>query len=80
MKKSNPIILIHGFPLDSSMWKNQIYFLKEKYQIYALDLLGFGENKENTPAKIEDFAEQKLFLIKILVKRQFFVGFLWVAI
>lgn len=76
MKKSNPIILIHGFPLDSSMWKNQIYFLKEKYQIYALDLLGFGENKENTPAKIEDFAEQiKTFLDKNSSKEAILCGF-----
>lgn len=76
MKKSNPLILIHGFPLDSSMWKNQINFLKEKYQFYTLDLLGFGENKEKTPDSIEGFTEQiKTFIDKNFIKEAVFCGF-----
>lgn len=37
-----PLVLIHGFPLDHSMWNLQVEGLKSSYRIIALDLPGFG--------------------------------------
>ncbi len=41
---NQPIIFIHGFPYDSSMWENQINILKEKYFCVAYDVRGLGES------------------------------------
>lgn len=39
----SPVILLHGYPFDRSMWRGQIDFLNAQgYQIAAPDLLGMG--------------------------------------
>ena len=42
--KSKPIIFVHGFPFDHTMWKAQIEMLKEKYFCVAYDIRGLGES------------------------------------
>jgi len=37
-----PLVLVHGFPLDHSMWNEQILELSEHYRVIAPDLRGFG--------------------------------------
>lgn len=37
-----PVVLVHGFPLDHSMWSAQLGPLAERYQVIAPDLRGFG--------------------------------------
>jgi 3-oxoadipate enol-lactonase len=37
-----PVLLLHGFPLDHSMWDNQIESLSKTYRVIAPDLRGFG--------------------------------------
>ncbi len=39
-----PIVLIHGFPLDHTMWNAQIDALTEQGRVVAPDLRGFGES------------------------------------
>jgi len=39
-----PVILIHGFGEDSSIWKKQVEFLKDKYQLIIPDLPGTGQS------------------------------------
>src|SRR5829696_5398277 len=39
-----PILFIHGFPLDHSMWRKQSEHLSSKYRVLAVDLRGFGES------------------------------------
>lgn len=36
------ILLVHGFPLDRSMWKAQVEALAGEYRVIAPDLRGFG--------------------------------------
>lgn len=43
------ILLIHGFPLNSSMWESQIEDLSDMARVLAPDLRGFGLS-EATPA------------------------------
>jgi pimeloyl-ACP methyl ester carboxylesterase len=38
-----PVLLIHGFPLDHSMWKAQIAALSERARVIAPDLRGYGQ-------------------------------------
>lgn len=37
-----PLLLVHGFPLDHSMWNTQIDRLSQRSQVIATDLRGFG--------------------------------------
>ena len=41
-----PIVLIHGFPFSSEMWKPQIDFLKTKYRVIAYDIRGHGNSDD----------------------------------
>ncbi len=42
-KDKTPLIFIHGFPYNSSMWSQQIRQLKEHYHCIAYDVRGMGE-------------------------------------
>jgi pimeloyl-ACP methyl ester carboxylesterase len=39
-----PVVLIHGFPLDGRMWAPQVATLRERYRVIVPDVLGFGPN------------------------------------
>ncbi|HEX6962695.1 MAG TPA: alpha/beta hydrolase [Lacipirellula sp.] len=39
-----PIVLLHGFPLDHTMWDQQIEALSSKFRVIAPDLRGFGKS------------------------------------
>lgn len=40
---SGPVLLlVHGFPLDHSMWRHQLESLSDDYRVIAPDLRGFG--------------------------------------
>ena len=38
------ILLVHGFPLDHSMWQGQIKTLAKFCRVIAPDLRGFGQS------------------------------------
>ena len=40
-----PIVLLHGFPLDHSMWNAQIAGLQSHFRVIAPDLRGFGASQ-----------------------------------
>lgn len=42
--KNKPIIFLHGFPYDHTMWKAQIDELSEKYFCVTYDIRGLGES------------------------------------
>lgn len=44
-RKKQPLILIHGFPYDHVMWKNQIQYLQADHHIVAFDIRGLGESR-----------------------------------
>jgi len=39
------LLLVHGFPLDHSMWSEQINALAIRFRVIAPDLRGFGESE-----------------------------------
>src|SRR5215216_1613493 len=39
-----PVIFIHAFPLNQTMWDEQVAALKNHCRVITLDLLGFGES------------------------------------
>lgn len=38
------LLLVHGFPLDHSMWEAQIEAFAKRYRVVAVDLRGFGQS------------------------------------
>jgi haloalkane dehalogenase len=44
--KGDPILLIHGNPSSSYMWRNVIPFLKPHGRVIAMDLIGFGKSEK----------------------------------
>ncbi len=42
--KGTPLLLVHGFPLDSSSWDEMGSLLENEFDIIAPDLRGFGES------------------------------------
>ena len=44
--KGFPLVLVHGFLGSSIMWKPQIDFFKDYFQVITLDLPGFGKSKK----------------------------------
>ncbi len=42
--KGMPLVLIHGYPLDHSIWDAVIPLLEQDFEIFAPDLRGFGES------------------------------------
>ncbi len=43
-RQAAPIVLIHAFPLNHTMWNSQISILSEKYRVIAYDIRGHGES------------------------------------
>src|SRR4029079_5821782 len=39
-----PVLLVHGFPLDHTMWNAQIEVLSDHARVIAPDLRGFGQS------------------------------------
>jgi len=53
-----PILLLHGYPLDSRMWDRLVPLLAKDYLCIAPDLRGFGKNAEETKSfSIVDLAD-----------------------
>ena len=42
--QGSPLLLVHGFPLDHSMWRGQIDELSRQFRVIAPDLRGFGKS------------------------------------
>ena len=40
-----PLLLVHGFPLDHSMWQRQVDFFQSNYRVICPDLPGFGASE-----------------------------------
>ncbi|MES2761626.1 MAG: alpha/beta hydrolase [Bacteroidota bacterium] len=62
-----PVIFIHGFPFDKSMWMPQMEFLKASHRVIAYDINGFGKSVNNDNlGSIVGFAEDLIKLMDVL--------------
>jgi len=60
--EGRPILLVHGYPLDRTMWSAQITELTRNYRVLAPDLRGFGasplgEADPATGVAMDDFSD-----------------------
>jgi pimeloyl-ACP methyl ester carboxylesterase len=54
--EGEPIVFIHGFGLDSRMWKPQVQQLSTNHKVITYDLRGFGKSSlpENKYSHVDD--------------------------
>jgi pimeloyl-ACP methyl ester carboxylesterase len=71
-----PLVLIHGFPLDLSIWDAVVPLLENDFDLIVPDLRGFGESSTvDTPYTMLDFANDIAGLLDFLgVEKAAFVG------
>jgi 3-oxoadipate enol-lactonase len=69
--RGTPLVLVHGFPLDHSMWSAQIEALREECRVIAPDLRGFGRSGVSAgTVSMEQFADDLAALLDGLKVRQ----------
>lgn len=70
-----PVVLIHGFPLNRTIWKPQFTELSKKYQLIAPDLRGCGESQRvSKPYPMEALADDVRALVRRLNLPRFVLG------
>jgi len=71
-----PVIFVHAFPLNHSMWDEQIDFFASKHRPIAPDLRGFGESDlADQQFSIEDMASDiKMLMDGLAIQRAVMVG------
>lgn len=68
-----PIVFIHGFTLDNTMWQAQVEFFSKDYQVITYDARGFG--KSSLPNGSYDHATDLRALLRHLkIKQAHVVG------
>jgi len=62
--RGSPVVFLHGFPFDRSMWREQAEALSATCRVVAPDLRGHGETTVvNDPATMEEMAEDVAALL-----------------
>ncbi len=70
-----PIVMLHAFPLNRTMWRQQISELSKKFQIIAPDFRGFGKSQRTSkPYLIDKLAEDIYALMRKLEIPKFVLG------
>lgn len=64
---SIPVIFIHGFPFDKTMWEHQRDYFKVAHRVIAYDIQGFGRSTCNLEeASMDIFADDLIHLMDAL--------------
>lgn len=74
--KGTPLVLVHGFPLDLSIWDHVVPFLENDFDLIIPDLRGFGESSTvDDSYDMLDFANDIAALLDFLgVEKAAFAG------
>lgn len=56
-----PIILIHGTPSSSYLWRDVVSQLRDDWEIYLFDLVGFGQSEQSEGQDVSLKAQGEVF-------------------
>jgi pimeloyl-ACP methyl ester carboxylesterase len=61
------LLFLHGWCIDGTYWQDQVDYFSKNYNVYAIDLPGFGKSSaERTNWTIEEYARDVTAFIDIL--------------
>jgi pimeloyl-ACP methyl ester carboxylesterase len=71
-----PLLLIHAFPFDRTLWRTQIAGLSQLYRVIAPDLRGFGQSSptEGEVITMEQYASDLKSLLDSVNVKQAVIG------
>jgi len=71
-----PVIFLHAFPLDQTMWDGQIDALQEHCRAITLDLRGFGQSQQPSGSySVDDMAaDVRALMMRVGIQRAVLVG------
>lgn len=59
-----PVVFLHGFPFDKTMWQAQLDYLQTMHRVIACDIRGFGKSKdEESHLSMDLFANDLILFI-----------------
>ena len=61
-----PLLFVHAFPLNRTMWAPQVSALVERCRCVAADLRGFGDSSVSPPYSVEQYADDLAHLLDTL--------------
>jgi 3-oxoadipate enol-lactonase len=62
-----PVIFLHGFPFDKTMWRQQLESLKQTNRLIAYDIRGFGKTRdEDSMLSIDLFGDDLIAFMNAL--------------
>ena len=65
MGEGEPIVLVHGTPFSSQVWRRIAPWLARRRTVYFFDLLGYGESEKRTGQDVS-LGVQNLLLAEML--------------
>ena len=68
--KGLPVVFLHGFPLNRSLWQPQLGGLAAPCRCIALDLRGFGDSSASEPYSMDRYADDVAAALLALDVRQ----------
>ncbi len=70
-----PVLFLHGFPHNRSLWSAQLGALAAPARTISMDLRGFGESAPGTPCTVDAYADDAVTLLDQLgIERAVVVG------
>lgn len=70
-----PVVFLHAFPLNRTMWAPQVSALAADYRCIAVDVRGLGESSASPPYTIDRYADDVIAVLDALqIQRAVFVG------
>src|SRR5215216_5345327 len=55
-----PLVLVHGTPMRSYLWRNIVPALAEHHSVYVYDLLGYGESEKGEGQDVSIVAQARV--------------------
>ena len=60
-----PVLLLHGFPTSSHLWRREAWLFAERMRVIAPDMLGYGDSAKPIDADLSEVA-QALYVEELL--------------
>ena len=73
--EGSPLVLIHGFSLDTRMWDDQFEIFSNYYKVVRYDVRGFGKSAFPTDAIYTSFEDLKGLLDYLSIEHSHILGF-----